>query len=349
MSLKTPKPAINRASKKASYFATIDGNRVRCTLCPHQCIIAKQQHGICLTRGNHDGVLYTENYCSPVSIAIDPIEKKPLYHFNPGSSIFSTGPNGCNFKCSFCQNYEISQNLLPTHELSCDDFLQKIVQSKTIGIAYTYSEPYIWFETIMDIGTKIKELGMVNVMVTNGSMCSRPLDDLLQIIDAMNIDIKSMNPLFYKKFCKAELMPVLETCEEVKKKCHLEITNLLITDENDSDDDIKKLSAFIAENLGNDTPLHLSRYFPRYRLKNKMTTDENLFRAYDIAKERLDNVYLGNITATGKANTICSGCNTLLINRDNNYVEISSMLNHDGNYRVVCRNCNTPANIIFSR
>ncbi|HEX7511547.1 MAG TPA: radical SAM protein, partial [Chitinivibrionales bacterium] len=220
--------------KTASYYTPLDSTKLRCDLCPHHCILAEGKRGICLTRRNENGVLVSLNYCRPVSTAVDPIEKKPLYHFFPGSRIFSTGPNGCTFKCLFCQNCEISQDIIPTREIPAASLAEAIIRSGTIGVAYTYSEPYIWFETIMDTAPLVKNAGLKNVMVTNGFMEPAPLAKLLSVIDAMNIDIKSIRPDFYKKLCKATLEPVLRTCETVKKKCHLEITNLIIPQENDT-------------------------------------------------------------------------------------------------------------------
>ena len=333
--------------KEAKYFKPLSDQKVQCILCPHQCKIAEGKNGICLTRGNRNGFLYSLNYCRPVSIAVAPIEKKPLYHFYPGSRIFSTGPNGCTLKCSFCQNYEISQHTLPTRELSVDEFTKAIINSNTRGVAYTYSEPYIWFETIMDVGTKVKENGLVNVMVTNGYMEPDPLSELITVVDAMNIDIKSMNPAFYKKLCKGELDPVLRTCETVKKHCHLEITNLLITGENDSEDDVTKLVEFIASNLGKDTPLHLSRYFPRYKLNKQSTPEHSLLNAWQIANDKLDYVYLGNIMSDEKSSTHCPSCNVLLVMRSGYSTEVTENLSGKISGKSVCNNCGAEINIII--
>lgn len=325
--------------KKAAYFTSLTDKKVQCTLCPHHCTIADGKHGICLTRQNRNGALYSANYCRPVSTAIDPIEKKPLYHFYPGAAIYSTGPNGCTLKCSFCQNYEISQHILPTREIPLDKFTSSIINSNTKGIAYTYSEPYIWFETIMDIGTKIKDHGLVNVMVTNGYMEPDPLKELLTVVDAMNIDIKSMSQDFYRKLSKGDLAPVLSTCETVKKHCHLEITNLLITDENDSEEEIGKLVDYIAINLGKDTPLHISRYFPRFKMDSQATSESSLLTACEIAKDKLDYVYLGNIYAGDKANTFCPSCNTLLIKRNGYNTVVTENLIKKSAGNCVCKEC----------
>ncbi len=333
--------------KEASYYNSLSENKVQCQLCPNKCIVSNGKHGICLTRECHKGILYTTNYLRPVSTAIDPIEKKPLYNFYPGSSIFSAGPNGCTFKCNFCQNHEISQSILRTQEISINELVNRVKKSQTIGIAYTYSEPYIWFETIMDVGEKIKELDLFNVMVTNGYMEPKPLTELLTVVDAMNIDIKSINPDFYQRLCKSDIKPVLRTCETVKKKCHLEITNLLITDENDSEKDIQGLVDFIAVNLGKDTPLHISRYFPRYKMNNKLTPETSLLNAYKIACEKLDYVYLGNISAYNGGNTYCPACNTLLVERNNYLTEVSIDLIKDSAGKGLCKHCGFAINVFL--
>ncbi len=332
--------------KEAAYYTSLSDNNVQCRLCPNQCMIHDGKHGICLTRINEQGTLYSANYCRPVSTAIDPIEKKPLYHFHPGSSIFSTGPNGCTLKCNFCQNYDISQEIRHTRELSADDFTEMILKSRTKGVAYTYSEPYIWYETIMEIGPRIKKQGMVNVMVTNGYMESEPLKNLCTVIDAMNIDIKAMNDHFYNHLCKGSLAPVLQTCETVKKHCHLEITNLLITGENDSEKDITDLVNYIATNLGKDTPLHISRYFPQYKLRTHTTPGHTMLNAWETARAKLDYVYLGNIIAADTADTFCPKCSTLLIRRNGYAIKISDSLIRESSGTCVCSACGASINVI---
>jgi pyruvate formate lyase activating enzyme len=334
--------------KTAAYFSIPDSSHVRCELCPHHCILADGKRGLCLTRQNLDNRLVSLNYCRPVSTNIDPIEKKPLYHFFPRTEIFSTGPNGCNLTCSFCQNNEISQEILRTTEVPARTMVDAVVNSGSIGIAYTYSEPYIWFETIMEVGAKIREHGLKNVMVTNGYMEPAPLADLLTIVDAMNIDIKSMRQEFYRRLCKADLAPVLKTCETVKKHCHLEITNLIIPNENDSDEELRDLVNFIADTLGKDTPLHFSRYFPRHQMRTAATTADTLMRAWNIAKERLEYVYVGNIDAKEKANTYCPKCNELLIERRGyNIKKNKNLIVSENSNFGRCKTCGHITNIIL--
>jgi pyruvate formate lyase activating enzyme len=335
--------------KTASYFSVLDSKKVRCELCPHHCLLTDGKRGLCLTRRNIGGELVSLNYCRPVSSHIDPIEKKPLYHFYPGSQIYSCGPNGCTFKCSFCQNCDIAQSIVSTREITVEAFAEAIIESGTIGVAYTYSEPYIWFETIMDVGKIVKDHGLKNVLVTNGFMEPKPLADLAGVIDAMNIDIKSMRPEFYRKLCKAELDPVLRTCEMAKKKCHIEITNLVISGENDTEEDFRNLTDFIAVNLGKDTPLHFSRYFPRHKATYPATDGSTLLRAWEIARERLDFVYLGNIDALEKANTYCPSCGNVLIKRSGYAILPVKGLKTDAAQNTAsCPACGVPTNILFA-
>lgn len=339
--------------KEAAYYSRLDNGQVSCSLCPHHCKIPSGHHGLCLTRENINGSLIASNYCRPVSTAIDPIEKKPLFHFYPGSSIFSTGPAGCNFKCGFCQNFEISQNVLDVQEIALERLFKLVVESGTIGIAYTYSEPTIWFETIMDLGTMVRSHGLKNVMVTNGYIEQAPLNDLLQIVDAMNIDIKSMDPSFYRRLCKGSLNEVLRTCETAKKAgCHIEITNLLIPGENDSAEETARLVEFIASSLGRETPLHFSRYFPRYRMDHPPTSFPSLENAWEIARERLDYVYIGNVPTGEKENTCCPKCGAKLVSRQGYATATTPFLVPDTDTagspaRPHCAKCNHPIAMVL--
>ncbi|MCU0608263.1 MAG: AmmeMemoRadiSam system radical SAM enzyme [Chitinispirillaceae bacterium] len=335
--------------KEAAYQRAVSDNKVLCELCPHHCRIPDKGHGLCFTRENHGGKLFAANYCRPAATALDPIEKKPLFHFYPGSSIFSAGQGGCNFRCSFCQNFELSQNVIPAPEISPADFVCMIEKSRSIGIAYTYSEPIVWFETIMSVGALVRERGLKNVMVTNGFIEQQPLHDLLSITDAMNIDIKSMNPSFYKRVCKGSLGPVLAACEAAKKAgCHLEITHLLIPGENDDPRETRELADFIACHLGADTPLHISRYFPRFHMEHGPTPEHLLDRAWEIARSRLDYVYVGNIESGVKENTVCPRCSTCLIIRHGYKTELRPSLVRRADDRLFsCAGCGHPIAIIM--
>jgi pyruvate formate lyase activating enzyme len=332
--------------KTAEYWTAQKDKQIECALCPHHCRLASGNYGLCRTRQNIEGTLISLNYCRPVSTATDPIEKKPLYHFHPGTTIFSCGPSGCTFRCSFCQNHEISQELLPAREVSADTLVSTVVTSGTIGIAYTYSEPYIWFETIMEVAPAIKNHGLLNVMVSNGFMEPKPLGELLKVVDAMNIDIKSIRPQFYKKLCNGKLEPVLRTCETVKKHCHLEITHLVIPGENDTAAEFEELTNYIAGNLGRDTPLHLSRYFPRYRMSAPPTPADTLHLARVIAVEKLDYVYIGNTGGQEWTDTKCPSCAAVLIKRKGYSVTCTAGLISSGTAgRAACPSCGFTTNI----
>jgi len=325
----------------ASYQKKLNShNKVECSLCPANCKLDEGKYGICGARFNRNGKLVTENFGEIVTARIDPIEKKPLYHFYPGSVIFSTGANGCNFKCDNCQNWEISQEKVPTRFVSPEDLAEQAGWKGSIGIAYTYTEPLIWFEYIARVGRLIKEAGMKNVLVSNGYINREPLNDLIPVIDAANIDLKGMRTEFYRKVCKGKLEPVLETIRRLHEAgVHLELTNLVITDLNDSPDDFNKLTDFIA-GLSPKIPLHLSAYYPTYKMDKPPTSPARLLEAYDIAAEKLDFVYLGNVMLPGKSDTICPNCKETAIKRERYQIDVSGL--KDGN----CASCGQDLNIV---
>ncbi len=292
-----------------------DSGRVICVLCPNECVIAEGKAGRCLGRRNVGGRLLATSYGEVVSIAVDPIEKKPLYHFLPGSEILSVATYGCNLLCPFCQNSEISQQVAPSRYVEPQELLKLAQRSGTPSIAYTYNEPLIWFEYILDAGRLIHEAGIRNVLVTNGMLCPEPLAELLPLVDAMNIDLKSIRPEFYADYVRGDLATVLETIRMAKKTCHVELTNLLIPGRNDSDDAIRELVDFVAS-LGPETVLHFSRYFPRHRASEPPTSTRMLIKAAAIAREKLHYVYLGNV-ATGPEDrdTFCPNCRNRLVDR----------------------------------
>ena len=281
--------------KEALWYEKLDNNIVHCHLCPHNCKIAEGKSGICKVRQNNNGTLYSLNYKRATSIAMDPMEKKPLYHFHPGKYILSIGTYGCNFRCDFCQNHEISQNTLGGQTLDVDELI-KICKSKPncVGIAYTYNEPTIWYEFVLECAKKFKEADLANVLVTNGYINTEPLKELLPYIDAMNIDLKSMNDEFYKKICGGRLEPIKNTIKEAIENCHVEITSLIIPTKNDSPDNMEQLSKWIAS-LNPDTPLHLSRYYPAYKMQIPPTDPVTLLKLKDIALQHLKHVYIGNV------------------------------------------------------
>jgi len=301
--------------KEAAYYEKRGDGKVHCHLCPHQCVIADGKTGLCRVRRNQGGTLYSEIYEQVTSIAMDPIEKKPLYHFHPGTSILSIGTRGCNFACPFCQNWGISQADASTSALPARGAVQAAQREGSIGIAYTYNEPLIWFEYVIETARLAREAGLANVLVSNGYVSPEPFDELLPYIDAINMDIKSIRPEFYKTLCRGTLEPVLANARTAAARTHLEITNLLIPGHNDSEAEFRELASWIAAELGPQTPTHLSAYFPRYKLQAPPTPVETLETAYAIFAEQLHYVYLGNCYSEVGSATRCRQCGTKLISR----------------------------------
>lgn len=296
---------------EAQFYERLEEGRIRCHLCPQGCRISPGKVGYCFIRGNRDGTLYPLLYGRISSAALDPIEKKPLYHFHPGSTIYSIGGIGCNLRCLWCQNWNIAQPRDAFPNIAADEVIDNFTQrlspeqgvehalsfrnSGCIGIAYTYNEPFIWFEYVEDMAKMARAAGLKNVLVTNGYVEEEPLRKLLPLIDAMNIDVKGLSEDFYVRV-GGHLAPVLRTAEISKAAgCHIEITNLLIPTLNDSEGMIGGLIDWVADRLGEDTPLHFSRYFPVYKLEIMPTPLEILRRAESIAKRRLRYVHLGNV------------------------------------------------------
>ncbi len=307
--------------KEALYYKKLSSDKVQCLLCPKLCVISPNDIGICRGKKNIAGKLYAINYGKTVTVAIDPIEKKPLYHFLPGSKILSIASNTCNFDCKFCQNYHISQYDTETYDISAETILEYCKKHNINEVAYTYTEPITWYEFIFDTSKILKENGIKTVMVTNGFINQEPLKNILPYIDAMNIDLKAMDDEFYKNLCNGRLNPVLQTIKTAYKRTHIEITNLLITDENDSDELISALVDFIAS-IDKNIPLHFSKYYPTYKMYNPPTSESTLYRAKELAKKRLNYVYLGNIITD--YNTYCPNCGNLIIKR--NYQNVSSKI-----------------------
>lgn len=300
--------------EEARYYERAEDNKVRCRLCPHGCLISEGRTGICRVRKNEAGKLYSVNYGCISSIAMDPVEKKPLYHFYPGSYILSVGSLGCNFKCKFCQNYQIAQEDSMTERITPHDLVEiGCSRSDNIGIAYTYNEPSIWYEFVYDTAVLAKDKGLKNVLVTNGFINKEPLYRLLPYIDAMNIDIKSYNEQYYRDICSGMLDPVKRTVEIACNACHVEITTLIVTGLNDKPEEIDCLSKYLSS-IDKNIPLHLTRYFPKYKLTNEPTPVDTLLTARDIARRHLNYVYVGNVW-DADSTTYCPGCGKPLIKR----------------------------------
>jgi len=329
--------------QEAQWWKTRDKETIECQLCPHHCQLKEGKTGLCGVRKNINGKLHTTIYGECTAVNLDPIEKKPLYHFYPNRPILSLGTKGCNLACAFCQNWNISQNPdASSRHIDPEEAVKIAQRENSFGIAYTYSEPLIWYEYVLDTARIAHDHGLKNVLVTNGYINLPPLKKLLPHIDAMNIDIKSFDPLFYKKVCRGRLEPVLEVCEEAGKSCHVEITNLLVPfkDHDEILKDVKKMVQWIEAKLGQNTPLHFSRYFPNYEYDKPATPVDLLNQAHDIAAEKLLYVYLGNIHEADGSNTCCPQCNTLLIKRLGYHTTIQNI--DDG----CCAKCGRRVDII---
>jgi pyruvate formate lyase activating enzyme len=296
-----------------------DGS-LRCLLCPHACIIPEGETGVCGVRENDGKAINLTTYGIISGYGLDPVEKKPLYHFYPGKMILSVGSYGCNLKCDFCQNYHISQNVEKdsSYRLSPEELVSRASRSPgNIGIAYTYNEPVIWYEYVMDCAGLAASAGLKNVLVTNGYINREPLSRLIEVTDAFNIDLKAYDNDFYRRLTGATLNPVLNAIRDVVSSGrHLEITTLILPGLNDSEDSMKREAEWIASSAGKQVPLHLSRYFPMYRRNTPSTPPETILRLRDIASRYLDFVYTGNMSGPEPgSDTECPSCHNILIKR----------------------------------
>jgi len=281
---------------EASFYEK-HGTDVKCQLCPHNCTITDGAAGVCGVRKNIGGVLYAESYGQVSSMAVDPVTKKPLFHFHPDKKILSIGSYGCNFKCPYCQNHSISMERPPCRYTAPDELANlavKHVPSGNIGVAYTYNEPFINYEYLLDCAKEIKKRGLKNVLVTNGFISAEPLKLILPVIDAMNIDLKSFDESFYKRI-GGRLDAVKETIVTSIGACHVEVTTLIIPGLNDGDGEIAALAGWLAS-VDDGCPLHISRFFPRYRMaENETTPRATIDRLAGIAGKYLKYVYKGNV------------------------------------------------------
>lgn len=287
--------------KEAMFYESLDGAKVQCRLCPNNCVVLEGMRGKCGVRENRKGKLCTLVHGLPCTVGVDPIEKKPLFHFFPGTQTYSVATVGCNLKCKFCQNWQISQEKIENtrnFEMSPEQVVENAIVNDCKSISYTYVEPTIFYEFIIDTAKLAREKGLKNVVVTNGFINPEPLKELYKYIDAANIDLKAFSDGFYVKYCEAKLEPVLESIKNIHKMgVFIELTNLIIPGLNDSMDKIKNMCDWIVKELGVDVPLHFSRFFPHHELKHIAPTPiESLKKAEEIAKGAgLKNVYLGNV------------------------------------------------------
>lgn len=314
-----------------------------CHLCPWQCHIKLGQVGVCGVRRNDSGVLHSLNYGRITSLSLDPIEKKPLYHFYPGRPILSVGTFGCNLSCSFCQNWQISKEEPPTRYMNPGEAARVAAQYRqtqgNLGLAYTYNEPFIWYEYVQDTARLIREAGMKNVLVTNGVVEEGPLRELLPLVDAMNVDIKFWSKDHYRKLCEGPGWQARATVEVAHEACHVELTVLIIPGYNDSREELTSIFSWAAS-VDPALPLHLSRYHPAYRLQAPATPPETLRWAYELAREYMQHVYVGNLDLPGTSDTNCAACGALLVRRSGFAADPAGL---DGEGR--CSTCGVSAHI----
>lgn len=319
--------------KQVDFFEKINESTIRCRVCPHNCVIKEGKSGRCRVREVKDGILYASNYGEISAMALDPIEKKPLFHYKPGTNILSLGSYGCNFTCGFCQNYDIAQFKPNTKFIGVEDIISRAKEYKSqnsIGLAFTYNEPLMFYEYVLDASKRCKEEDLDVVIVSNGFINKEPLETLLPFVDAMNIDLKSFSDEFYKSECSGRVEDVKSTIEIASKYCHVEITTLLISDHNDTEEEVRNIASFISS-IDKNIPLHLSRYYPTYKFKEEATNIEKIKAFADIAREYLNYVYIGNILDADN-NTYCPSCNKLLIERNVYSAK-------DKNKDVICKSC----------
>jgi pyruvate formate lyase activating enzyme len=328
--------------KKAVLWERLDGHKVRCGLCHWRCVIGPEELGHCHVRKNVDGTLMSLNYDKVCAANPDPIEKKPLFHFQPGSRSFSIAAPGCNFQCVFCQNWQISQvpgeDMIEGATYSPERIVEAAVASGCRSIAYTYTEPTVFMELCAETATLAKQKGLSNVFVSNGYMTPEAIEYARPWLDGINVDLKAFSETFYRDLCKARLSPVLETLETLARRTDiwLEITTLAIPGKNDSPEELRRIAEFIAQTLSPDVPWHISRFFPQYRLTETSPTDgQSLERAYDIGKAAgLRYVYVGNLPGNRAESTWCPGCGAMLIERVGYQIRCNRILD----YR--CPTCN---------
>ena len=308
-------------SKLSPFFTSLGGGEIRCELCPRRCRVSRGQRGFCRVRENRDGKYYSLVYGNPCAVHLDPIEKKPFFHLLPATNSFSLATAGCNFQCKFCQNWEISQASpedLTNYDLPPESVVKRAREAGARSVAYTYVEPMIFYEYMYDIGLLARKAGLLNVCHSNGFINPEPLRNLCNVMDAANIDLKGFTEEFYRDVSSGELAPVLETLKTYKRaKVHLEITNLMIPTKNDDMNVVREMCLWIAKELGPDTPVHFSRFYPLYKLKSLPATPvSTLEKARSVAMAAgLEYVYIGNVPGHEGENTFCPKCKKMVIRR----------------------------------
>ena len=308
-------------TKLSPYFTPLDGGKIRCELCPRRCRVDKGRRGFCRVRENREGNYYSLVYGSPCVIHLDPIEKKPFFHVLPASTSLSIATAGCNFDCKFCQNWEIALAFpedVYTYEVPPEMVVEKAKQMGANSIAYTYVEPTIFYEYMLDVARLAKKAGLLNVIHSNGFINPDPLRNLSGVLDAAQIDLKAFTETFYRELCSGELAPVLETLKTLRQeRVHLEITNLLIPTKNDKMSEVRKMCHWVKRELGADTPVHFTRFYPLHKLKRLPPTPvSTLEKAREVALScGLEYVYIGNVPRHKAWNTFCPKCGKMIIQR----------------------------------
>ena len=321
-------------------------NKVQCEICPRRCILAPNQSGFCYVRQNHNNRVILETYGYNTGLAVDPIEKKPLYHFFPGSKVLSFGTLGCNMGCKFCQNWETTKVKYPIEQCYPAAPEQIVQTAKEYGcksVAFTYNDPIVFFEYALETAKLCRQEGIYTVAVTSGYINSKPAEEFFNLMDAANIDLKGFSEEFYAKNCLAHLQPVLDTIKYAvtKTNCHVELTTMIIDGENDQYVDAE--CDWILENLGDLIPIHFSAFFPRYKFSDRQPTkSETLIKVYDIARKKgLKYVYTGNIHDSEKTITYCKNCGEVLIKRDGYSVKENFLKKNE------CKFCKTKIDGVF--
>lgn len=329
-------------TKLSPFYTSLNKKLIQCELCPRRCVVPKGKRGYCGVRENRGGKYYSLVYGNPCAFNLDPIEKKPLFHVLPSTTSLSIATVGCNFHCKFCQNWEISQSSpedVYSYDVPPELVVQKAGEMGAHSVAYTYVEPTIFIEYMLDTAKLVRKAGLLNVMHSNGFINREPLEQLSTVLDAANIDLKSYSQEFYRELCEGHLHPVLETLKTLRKTgVHVEITNLVIPTQNDDMVMIKDMCLWIKDELGEDTPVHFARFYPLYKLKTLPPTPvSTLEKAKHVAGDAgLNYVYIGNVPGHEGENTFCPGCGKMIIQRAG-YMVVEMHI-RDGR----CRYCGKP-------
>ena len=309
-------------SRPAMFFKRLDNKKVLCQTCPNRCVLSPGDRSACRSKVNMDGTLYTLTYGNPCAVHVDPMEKKPLFHFNPGSQVFSIATTGCNFRCLNCQNWEISQARpedVRFYDMFPETVAEKARKTGAEAVAYTYSEAVTYYEYMVDTAAAVKAKGLANLWISNGYIRPEPLAHLCEVIDGANINLKSYSDRIYRKLNQGRLNPVLETFKTLhRRNVHFEITNLVVPGYTDDEEMFKSMCGWILEALGDTHPLHILRFFPHYKLDRlRPTPVKTLERFWDTARKMgLNYTYIGNVPGHEGNHTYCHSCGKLLVRRE---------------------------------